>query len=121
MAQLTKHFKSEEFECKCGQCGFDNINLELVAVLEHLREVYHHPIKINSGCRCYDHNKAVGGEEKSKHMQGIAVDFVIEGMSPAKVYQYLNSRFPDKYGIGEYRSWVHLDVRKGTPARWRKV
>jgi uncharacterized protein YcbK (DUF882 family) len=120
MAQLTKHFKSEEFACKCG-CGFDNISLELVAVLENIRDTYMYPVKINSGCRCCDHNKAVGGEEKSKHMQGIAADIVVEGYSPAKIYQYLDQKYKGKYGIGEYPGWVHIDVRRGSAARWRKL
>jgi len=119
MTQLTKNFRSEEFECKCG-CGFDNVSLELVAVLEDLREAYSAPIHINSGCRCCAHNKAVGGEPNSKHMQGIAADIVVQGLSPAKVYQYLDKKYKDKYGIGEYNSWVHIDVRKGQAARWKK-
>lgn len=120
MTQLTKHFKSEEFECKCG-CGFDNISLELVGVLENLRETYQEPIKINSACRCYEHNKAVGGEDKSKHLQGIAADIVVVGYSPAKVYQYLDQKYRGKYGIGEYPTFVHIDVRKGPAARWKKM
>lgn len=120
MTQLSKHFRSAEFECKCG-CGFDNISHELVDVLENLRETYQSPIKINSGCRCCEHNKAVGGEERSKHMQGIAVDFVVLGYSPAKIYQYLDQKYKGQYGIGEYAGWVHIDVRKGSSARWKKL
>ena len=128
MGDLSKHFSRNEFRCKgtnCGgdgnNCGFDNVSQELIDVLENLRETYQYTVKINSGCRCCEHNKAVGGEEKSKHTQGIAADIVVTGLSPAKVYQYLDQKYKGKYGVGEYSGWVHIDVRKGPAARWRKV
>jgi uncharacterized protein YcbK (DUF882 family) len=117
--KVSEHFDREEFECGCG-CGFATVDVELLAVLEDLRSVYATPIKINSGCRCEKHNKAVGGEEGSKHMQGIAADIVVSGVSPAKVYQYLVGKYPGKYGLGLYKSWNHIDVRP-TQARWSKV
>ena len=116
--EISRHFSSEEFACKCG-CGFDKISMELVQVLEELREIYRQPITINSGCRCEDHNRKVGGEKGSKHILGEAADIVVRGSSPAKVNQYLDRKYPDKYGIGLYKTWVHLDVRK-EKARWSK-
>jgi uncharacterized protein YcbK (DUF882 family) len=119
MSRLSKHFDREEFACKCG-CGFATADHELIEVLENLRETYMAPITINSGCRCEKHNKAVGGEEGSKHMQGIAADIVVQGYSPAKIYQYLDQKYAGRFGVGEYLGWVHIDVRS-TKARWRKV
>lgn len=117
--KISKHFDRDEFACKCG-CGFATVDVELLAVLEDLRETYDAPIRINSGCRCPAHNKAVGGEPQSKHTQGIAADIVVTGVSPAKVANYLNGKYSDQYGIGEYAGWVHVDVR-ADKARWRKV
>ncbi len=117
--KLSKHFSSEEFACKCG-CGFATVDSELLEVLEELREVYGQPITINSGCRCEEHNKAVGGEQKSQHLLGTAADIVVKGVSPFKIYQYLNSKYKSKYGIGLYSTWVHIDVRKGNAARWNR-
>jgi uncharacterized protein YcbK (DUF882 family) len=119
MGDISKHFSRHEFACKCG-CGFATVDVELIEVLENLRETYQAPVKINSGCRCKKHNEAVGGEEDSKHMQGIAADIVVTGLSPAKVYQYLNLEHGGKYGVGEYAGWVHIDVRQEL-ARWSKV
>ena len=116
--QLSKHFSSEEFACKC-RCGYDDISPELIQVLEELRVVYNAPITINSGCRCEKWNKKVGGEEKSQHLLGTAADIVVKGVSPYKIYQYLNSKYKNKYGIGLYSTWVHIDVRK-QQARWSK-
>ena len=28
--------------------------------------------------------------------------------------------YPDRYGIGRYIDWTHIDVRSGPPSRWRK-
>lgn len=116
--KLSEHFDSKEFECKCG-CGYFVHCDELVIVLEELREVYRQPITINSGCRCEEWNRKVGGEQKSQHLLGTAADVVVKGMSPFKTYQYLDSKYKGKYGIGLYSTWVHIDVRKQA-ARWSK-
>jgi hypothetical protein len=34
-----------------------------------------------------------------------------------KVADYLEEKYPDKYGIGRYIGRTHLDIRK-TKARW---
>ena len=58
MGKISKHFKREEFACKCG-CGFDVVDVELLEVLEELRELCGQPITINSACRCKNHNQSV--------------------------------------------------------------
>ena len=84
----VKHFKVSEFACKCG-CGFKNINLELVKVLEDIRSHFgDNPIIITSGCRCATHNKKVGGVEGSRHVLGKASDFYIQGVNVNNTLQY---------------------------------
>jgi uncharacterized protein YcbK (DUF882 family) len=51
------------------------------------------------------------------HTKGMAADIVVQGLSPAKVAQYLLSKYPGKYGIGVSETFVHIDVRD-KPARW---
>lgn len=116
--KLSKYFTRSEFACKCG-CGFAAVDAELLRVLEDVREHFTQPVKINSACRCPKHNAAVGGEAGSKHMLGIAADIVVGQTKPAEVAQYLRQQYPDKYGIGEYASWAHIDVREDK-ARWKK-
>jgi uncharacterized protein YcbK (DUF882 family) len=115
---ISKHFSRAEFACKCG-CGFDTVDVELITILEDVREHFNASITINSGCRCVKHNKAVGGENNSLHMTGKAADFVVAGPSPAKVYQYLTGQYKDRYGLGLYKTWVHADSRS-IKARWEK-
>lgn len=38
MGDLSKHFSSKEFACKCG-CGFAQVKPELITKLEKLREL----------------------------------------------------------------------------------
>ena len=111
-----KHFKKSEFMCKCG-CGVPIVDVELADVLDDVREHFNAPTSITSGYRCEKHNTKVGGAKNSSHMQGIAADIKVSGKEPKEVYDYLNKKYPNTYGMGLYKSWVHIDVRN-TKARW---
>lgn len=113
---ISTYFKRSEFSCKCG-CGFDAVDIELLGVLEDVREHFGKPLVITSGNRCEAHNMAIGGADESKHIKGIAADIKVVETEPSAVYDYLESRYPDTYGMGLYKSWVHIDVRRGR-ARW---
>jgi uncharacterized protein YcbK (DUF882 family) len=114
--QLSKHFKREEFRCGDG-CGFDTVDSKLLEILEDVRVFYDAPITINSACRCYLHNKNVGGGEHSQHLLGRAADIVVKGVDPRDLAHYLRERYPDKFGIGEYDTFTHIDSRN-TKGRW---
>lgn len=109
--KLTKNFNKEEFACKCG-CGFDEVDMELVNVLQDVRDHFGQPVRITSACRCAEHNKDVGGAERSKHLLGIASDIVVAKTSHRLVQDYLEGKYPDTYGIGRYKTFTHIDVRK---------
>ena len=111
----TAHFKNEEFACK--HCGGIKPDQHLLAVLELVRLRFDSPVMITSGYRCPVHNKNVGGAAQSKHLEGIAADIKVKNVSPDTVYEYLCETFPNTYGIGLYKSWVHIDTRKKM-ARW---
>ena len=113
--KISKHFYREEFECKCG-CGFDVVDIKLNEVLEDLRD-YFGAVHINSACRCKTHNEAVGGRPTSQHRLGKAADITVEGVTPLRVYQYLDAKYSDVFGIGKYDSFTHIDVRF-RKARW---
>ncbi len=117
MGDLSNHFSRKEFACRCGECDFDIVDAELVAVLEGVRKHFGSPVQITSGCRCVCHNKRCGGSENSEHLTGRAADFVVVGIPAQAVHAYLMETYRDKYGIGRYDTWTHLDVRKNR-ARW---
>ncbi len=114
--QVSEHFKREEFACKCG-CGFATVDIDLILVLESVRKHFDKPVKINSACRCAEHNSAVGGSYGSKHKQGIAADIVVSQTNPMLVYQFLDKHMPNKGGLGMYDTFTHVDVRE-KKARW---
>lgn len=116
MGKINEYFSTEEFACRCG-CGFRDVNAELVEVLTDIRKHYDQPIEITSGNRCAARNKAVGGEDHSKHIEGIAADFKVKNTKPQDVHDYLEKKYPDKYGIGRYPNRTHVDVRPDK-ARW---
>lgn len=116
MGKLSEHFNRSEFACNCG-CGFDTVDAELLRVLEDLRNHFKEPVHINSGCRCRKHNIEVKGSEKSQHLTGRAADIVVKNHPPEDVQYYLQMEYPDRYGIGTYRNFTHIDTR-GYRVRW---
>lgn len=84
----VEHFKKSEFACKDG-CGFNNIDINLVKLLEQIREHFGgKPLIISSGCRCAKHNKEVGGVQGSRHVKGKASDIYIQGVSTQDLLNY---------------------------------
>lgn len=114
---ISEHFKRIEFECSCG-CGFDTVDAELLNVLEGIRKHFKEPVIINSACRCPKYNAKVDGSPRSQHLKGRAADIVVRNVKPNIVYSYLNARYPDRYGIGSYHTFTHIDTRTNGPARW---
>jgi len=118
MGDISEHFNRWEFECKCNSCGRDAVDVELLMALEDLRKHFNQPVYILSANRCTKHNIFVGGAKHSMHLKSKASDVVVTDIRPEIVYEYLIAKYPDKYGIGRYDSFVHLDVRQ-KKTRWR--
>lgn len=123
---ITPHFATEEFACKDGTPYPVKFKDKLVALcheLEIVRGVFgNKPITINSGYRTPAYNRKVGGVKDSTHIQGIAVDFTVQGVAPRKVAAKLRELIAagklKAGGVGDYGNFTHYDIR-GTNARWR--
>lgn len=113
--QLSKNFRSVEFDCKCGKCKDTLIDEKLVTLLQKLRDKIGKPIIINSGFRCAAHNKAVGGATTSQHTIGKAADIRVTGILPSTIASHCEAIGFD--GIGRYSTFTHVDTR-GYKARW---
>ena len=86
MGTISEHFSFSEFEASDTAKGMridnhikdwdvrDNIVALVNNVLEPLRTKWGGPLMINSGYRCPELNKAVGGVETSQHCKGMAAD-----------------------------------------------
>lgn len=116
MGDLSENFSRKEFACKCG-CGFDTADIETLKILEDVRTFFMAPVSISSACRCYEHNKNVGGASNSQHLRGRAVDITIRGVTPMAVAQYAEKLMPHSGGIGSYNTFTHIDTRTDK-ARW---
>ena len=117
MGDLSRYFSRKEFACKCG-CGFQTVDVDLLDALKMVRSKFESSVTINSACRCDEHNDKIGGSYGSKHKQGIAADIVVSGIHQSHIYAYLDAAFPEKYGIGQYDAFTHIDVR-AKKARWK--
>lgn len=109
--QLTPHFKLGELMCP----GIDMVpndifnNLKILALaLERVREKLGKPILITSGYRTPAHNQKVGGSRRSFHLQGMAADIVVVGLSAQTVQAKLKD-WPGGLGYGS--NFTHLDIR----------
>lgn len=100
-------------------------NLERLVqkVLDPLREKYGKPITVNSGYRCPELNKAVGGSKTSDHMNGFSVDITASiKKENAILFQIIKDNFDFdqliwEKGNSEYPDWVHVSYN---PNRLRK-
>lgn len=111
--------KSETASKKRIDNGFPNIGTMINAfkVLETLDLVRAHmdkPIFINSGYRCKELNKAVGGAENSYHTKGLAADFRTDSKEDIpKMYNFLQRNIK-RFNIQElikYDTFIHMAIK----------
>lgn len=108
--RYSDHFTKKELACKC--CGEPGpIKTELIEALEVLRSLAGCPLIVTSGYRCQKHNSEVGGAKDSQHLKGTAADVKAPGIAPLALFA-LAAQIPAIKGLGLYKSWVHIDVRK---------
>lgn len=110
--KLSANFKIREFDCKGTDCcNLTKIDEKLVEYLQQIRDKFQKPVYIQSGYRCVTHNaKVANAASKSKHMDGMAADIVVDGVEPLVVAQFAESI--GVLGIGLYDDFVHIDTRK---------
>ena len=122
--KLSKNFSLAEFNSKDGavadQLVIKNLTI-LSEQLEVLREYLGKPIRVTSGYRSKEHNAKIGGAKNSTHVNGMAADIKVKGLSPLEIYNAIEKLIADgkmkQGGLGLYRSWVHYDFRS-VKARW---
>ena len=113
MCMVGKYFNRSEFACKCG-CGFSDVDINLIGILNQMREEINQLIIINSGCRCEEHNKKVGGSKNSSHVKGLALDIKVLNSR----YRYLIIVAAINAGInriGIHSNFIHIDIDKDKP------
>jgi len=112
---MWTYFKKEEFECKCG-CGFNEIDDTFVTMLDRLRAMVGTALVVNSGCRCEQYNRLVGGKPASAHLDGYAADIACKNSSLR--FDIIEAAL--EIGItriGVYPTFIHLDIDPKKPRR----
>lgn len=116
MGDLSKNFSRAEFECRCG-CGSAKVDPLLIELLQTIRDAAGIPLRVNSGVRCPEHNRRVGGVSNSQHLLGKAADITWTGKAAtlyALIYTlYKAGEIPHLGYVKLYRgkNFVHVDVR----------
>lgn len=112
--QRWPDFKPTEFDCKgTGRIALDPVALDK---LQALRKEIGKPFFIVSGYRSPEHNRAVGGAPRSKHMEGIAFDIDTTRGINQETLKKAAERLGFN-GIGTYGNFIHVDTRPNR-ARW---
>lgn len=110
---LTKDFGVAEMACGCGCAA--KMSPTFMALLQTYRDRYGKPMRVSSGARCPDHNKAIGGSEHSRHIadddkdaDAADIGCIDAGERYALVKLAIDVGFK---GIGIHKAFVHVDTR----------
>lgn len=97
----------------------DNISELVDNLLDPLRDAwfkkYKSGIKVNSGYRCKELNKAVGGVENSAHLTGYAADLVPINGRRIEFIKFCQEWIKDKefdQCINEHDRWCHIGYKR---------
>lgn len=121
-----KYFTIEELcrSDKARQMGINNTPTDDIIdslsnlvenVLDPAREKIGKPITVNSGYRCLELNKSVGGAPTSQHTKGEAADITTGNREENKrLFEIIRDHLPFDQLINEYDySWIHVSYRQG--------
>ena len=106
---LVKHFRPDEFFCKCGECERDTgVSFILVQIIDRMRRDMNFPFKITSGFRCPKHPQSKN--MTSSHAIGLAVDIYC----PSSNKRYNMMEYVFKRGmfsrVGVAHDFLHFDI-----------
>jgi len=109
---LLKH-NNQDNEIKSDLTLSKTANCEAIAhkVYDFVNKYFRgKKITINSGFRTIANNKREGGVANSQHLYGRAVDFKVSGVTAKTLAKTAKNSGMFSW-VGEYSTWVHVDVR----------
>lgn len=119
-------FTDNELKCKC--CGQMVLAEGFLDKLNELRYHFGKPMRVNSGCRCYAHNMAIGGHPNSAHVfdhpkrplkGSYAVD--IHCANSEDRFRLVALAYKAGWCVGVNKTFVHLDRRRDYYLDYPKV
>lgn len=114
-------FKSNEFSCKCNnrKCIEQKINVDLVKILDKVRDECRVPLRITSAYRCTEHQESLRKQgvntvvaKKSTHELGDAVDVCAPSLKIGDFTKIIEKYF---INVGYAMNFVHVDMRLPKP------
>lgn len=93
----------------------ENLTLLAQKVLQPVRDAFKRGVKVNSGFRSPELNRAIGGSPTSDHTKGMAADIEIPGVSNYTVSKWIQDNLEFTQVILEFYTpgvpdsgWVHV-------------
>ena len=92
----------------------ENLQALIENVLDPLRAWYGKPIYVNSGYRCTELNKTVGGVNNSQHVNGEAADIdVFDEKENRKIFDYIVNYLNFDQCLWENNgAWIHVSYKR---------
>ncbi len=100
-----KYFNESEFN------NFDMMDKKLLSMLDEMREIYGHPIKITSSYRSPEHPIEAAKKQPGEHSYGAAVDIVSD--SGGKTFRLVKAAIEvgfTRIGISRKKGFIHLGI-----------
>ncbi len=130
--RLSRNFTLSEFTKSetAIRLGIKNEpNAQEISNLQYLVDTVLQPVadkfkvvKVNSGFRSPALNKAINGAVNSQHLQGLAADIEVPGVTNYELAVWIAENLVfdqlilEFYSLGEPNSgWVHVSVTRGKP------
>ena len=118
VAELTRSDTAERegIDNRLPESLLPNVENLIIRTLDPLREWYGRPVYVNSGYRCPELNKAVGGASGSFHLDGCAADLDTRlGKSEnRRLFEYIRDNLPyTELGWEGGGRWVHVALVPG--------
>lgn len=109
---IWPNFSEKEMSCRC--CGKAEMDPAFMDKLQGLRDLLGEPLRVNSGYRCREYNKKIGGGPA--HPKGMAVDL---GINRKLAYNTLVLALAMGFqGVGIKQKgkgrFIHLDMLPGS-------
>ena len=110
-----KYFKIEDFNCQ--ETGDNEMDIEFIKALDHLRAACGFPFVITSGFRSKEHSlERAKKKGPGTHAYGIASDIRVSGGSQrAKIVKHASAM---GMSVGVAKTFVHVDTRKTEQMCW---
>ena len=110
-------FKPEEFQCQCEYIAcnesYHYMNEGFLELLFKVRAQVDFPLIIESGYRCKQHNKDLGGVPNSAYTRGLAVSVRIT--SPLDRYELIEQLVYHGLSFGVHSDFIHIEKKRGDP------